>query len=453
MRFTRTLLAGFLLAWLPAPADLLGISGGSGGFGFGGALFTSGWAFAAEEQRRKPTRRVPTMSESTYKRLAEAQEFIDAEDYTGALEALNNMLNRSRRYNGNELGAIHNMMAFVHYNMERYDRAITSYEQVLAQGDQITEGLETQVIYSLAQLHYTEQNYNDALRYMRLWLSQADNPSPEPHIFMAQVYYQMEDFPQAIVQVETAVKIAQDRGTEVKETWWGLLKYLYFEQDNWAKVIEILEILVRDFSKRDYWVQLAQVYGQEGHEKKQVHAYEATHALGFLDRESDMRNYAGLLMQNEVPYRAAKWLQEAIDEGIVEETPKNLQSLGQAYQMAHDVDDAIPTFEKAGTKSDDGEIFARLAALYLEKDDYPKCSEAATKALEKGGLRKAYSTEVVHGMCLFNRDRLTQARRVFISARANARRANDRSMERMCSRWVAHIDSEAKRREILAASN
>ena len=82
-----------------------------------------------------------------------------------------------------------------------------------------------------------------------------------------------------------------------------------------------------------------------------------------------------------------------------------------------------------------------------------KCSEAAEKALDKGGLRKAYSTEVVHGMCLFNRDRLTQARRVFVDARASARRANDKSMERMCSRWVAHIDNEKKRRDILAAAD
>ncbi len=450
MRFNtvfRTLLAGFLLAWLPAPPDLFGGSVNSGGFGL-----TGDTAFAAEE-KRKPTRRVPTMSESTYKKLAEAQELIDAEDYQAALNALSGMLDRQRRYNGNELGAIHNMMAFVHYALDRYDRAITSYEQVLAQGDQISEGLETQVIYSLAQLHYTEKNYNEALHYMHKWLDQADNPSPEPHIFLAQVYYQMDDYPQAIVQVETAIQIAQDRGTEVKETWWGLLKYLYFEEDNWAKVLDILEIMVRDFPKREYWVQLAQVYGQEGYEDKQMYTYEAAHTLGYLERESDMRNYAGLLMQNDVPYRAAKWLQEAIDEGIVEETSKNLQSLGQAYQMAQEVDDAIPTFEKAGTKSDDGEIFARLASLYLDKDDYVKCSEAAEKALDKGGLRKAYSTEVVHGMCLFNRDRLTQARRVFVDARASARRANDKSMERMCSRWVAHIDNEKKRRDILAAAD
>ena len=415
------------------------------------AAVSDGIAFAAEE--KKQTRRIPTMSESTYKKLAEVQEFIDAEDYQGAMNALNAMLDRRRRFNGNELGQIYNMMAFVYYALDRYDKAITAYEQVLAQGDQITEGTETTVINSLAQLHYSEENFDEALRYMGLWLDQAENPGPEPHIFMAQIYYRMDDYPKAIVQVETAIGIAQTRGKEVKETWWGLLKYLYFEEDNWAKVLDILEIMVRDFPKREYWVQLAQVYGQEGYEDKQVYTYEAAHVAGYLDRESDMRNYAGLLMQSTVPYRAAKWLKQAVDEGVVEETSQNLQSLGQAYQMAQEVDSAIPVFEKAGTKSDDGEIFARLATLYLENDDYEKCNEAAESALEKGGLRKEYSTEVIHGMCLFNRDRLTQARGVFITARVGARRANDRSVERMCSRWVAHIDNEKKRRDILAAAD
>ena len=430
----RTLFAVFLLSLFPLPAGV-----------------SDGMAFAAEE--KKQTRRVPTMTEATYKKLAQAQEFIDAEDYQGGLNALNNMLDRRRRYNGNELGHIYNMMAFVYYAVDRYDQAIIAYEQVLAQGDQISEGMETQVINSLAQLHYSEENFNEALRYMQLWLDQADNPSPEPHIFMAQIYYRMDDFPKSIIHVEKAINIAQERGTEVKETWWGLLKYLYFEQDNWAKVLDILEILVRDFPKREYWVQLGQVYGQEGYESKQVYAYEAAHVAGYLDRESDMRNYAGLLMQSTVPYRAAKWLQEAMDEGIVEDTSENLQSLGQAYQMAQEVDSAIPVFEKAGTKSDDGKILARLATLYLEKDEYKKCTDSAESALEKGGLRKPYSTEVIHGMCLFNRDRLTQARRVFVEARANARRAKDRSVERMCSRWVTHIDSQKKRRAVLAAAD
>ena len=112
---------------------------------------------------------------------------------------------------------------------------------------------------------------------------------------------------------------------------------------------------------------------------------EVAHAGGYLDRERDVLNYGGLLMQEEVPYRAAKWMQVGFDEELVEATAKNLQSLGQAYQIAQDVDDAIPILEGAGKLSDDGEIFSRLSQLYLEKDEYKKCTDAAVSAPGYGG--------------------------------------------------------------------
>ena len=67
---------------------------------------------AEEEERPRNMRRVPSMSEATFNKLAEAQEFVDAEDLDGAMRVLNGMLDRSRRYNGNEIGNIHNMLGF-----------------------------------------------------------------------------------------------------------------------------------------------------------------------------------------------------------------------------------------------------------------------------------------------------------------------------------------------------
>ena len=70
-------------------------------------------AIAAEDkpsQKPQKTRRVPTMSERTYKKLAEVQEEIDAKNPKAAIQRLNEMLNL-KGLNGNELGQIHNMFA------------------------------------------------------------------------------------------------------------------------------------------------------------------------------------------------------------------------------------------------------------------------------------------------------------------------------------------------------
>ena len=412
-----------------------------------------GPAFAAEEEERK-TRRVPTMTEATYKKLAEAQEFIDLKppNVDGAIEVLDDMMKRSRRYNGNEIGQIYNMYAFCYYLKEDVPRAIKAYEMVLAQGEDIPEGLEVSTLDNLSKFHFIEENFEESLKYMQLWLAKASNPGPDAYIFMGQVYYQLQDFNNSIAHIEKGIDVARERGLIIRENWWGLLRYLYFEQENWDKVLDILEILVRDFPKRDYWLQLAGIYGQEGFEKKQIYAYEAAHVAGFISRDRDIVNYAGLMAQDQVPYRAAKTLQKAIDDEIVDETERNLQSLGQYWQLAQETDLAIPTYEKAGEQSEEGEILSRLASLYLEKDRFEECVDAASRALDKGGLTKSYNTQVVQGQCEFNRDRLTSARRIFVSARATARRERDRSVENICQRWIRYIDNESKRRRELAAA-
>ncbi len=412
-----------------------------------------GPAFAAEEEERK-TRRVPTMTEATYKKLAEAQEFIDLKppNVAAAIEVLDDMMKRSRRYNGNEIGQIYNMYAFCYYLQEDIPRAIKAYEMVLAQGEDIPEGLEVSTLDNLSKFHFIEENYAESLKYMQLWLAKATNPGPDAYIFMGQVYYQLQDFNNAIAQIERGISVARERGLIIRENWWQLLRYLHFELENWDEVINILEILVRDFPKRDYWLQLAGIYGQEGFEKKQIYTYEAAHVAGFINRGRDLVNYAGLMAQDQVPIRAAKALQQAIDDEIVEETERNLQSLGQYWQLAQETDRAIPIYEKAGDKAEEGEILSRLASLYLEKDRFEECVDAAERALEKGGLSKSYNTQVVQGQCEFNRDRLTSARRIFVAARGDARRERDRSVESICQRWIRYIDNESRRRRELAAA-
>jgi tetratricopeptide (TPR) repeat protein len=412
---------------------------------------------AEEEEKKQKTRRVPTMSEQTFKKLAEAQEFIDLKDFTGALKVLDGMLERSRRMNGNEIGQVHNMRGFVYFTMEDYEGAIREYKTVVAQGDEIPEGLETTTLYTLAQLSFVIEAYRDALDYMETWLTKATNPGADPHIFMGQVYYQMKDYPSAIDQIETGIRIAKERELTVKENWWALLNYLYFEQENWPRVLEILEILVQDFPKRDYWIRLAGVHGQQGNEKAQVHAMQGAYTAGFLERERDLLSFAGLLMQEQVPYRAAVVLEKAFEEELIEREAKNLQALGQAWQLAQETDKAIPVYEEAGRLSDDGRIYERLAQLYLDDDQFDSCVSASERALDKGGLRSVQQAHIVKGMCQFNKNQsnipnLNVARRAFVECRREAREEEDTSNQRVCQQWITYIDRETQRLEQLQSS-
>lgn len=406
-------------------------------------------AQAQEEQEERVTRRVPSMSESTYKKLTEAQEAIDAKDTATAKQVLNQMLERRDRLNGNEVGQVYNMLGFVYFSEENYPQAINAYRQVIAQGEDIPAGLEVTTLYTLAQLSFVNEDYQQALDYMETWITKANNPGAEPYIFMGQVYYQMENYPAATTQIEKGIEIARERGVPLKEQWWALLNFLYYEQENWPRVLDTLEILVRDFPKADYWRRLAGIHGQLGNDDKSLWTYEAADVAGFLERSSDYTNLAGLLMQSEVPYRAARVLERGLEAEVVDRTDRTLQSLGQAWQLAQEVDKAIPVYLEAAKLSDDGTIYERLASLYLDADQYDNCIDAANGALDKGGLRSIQNMYVIRGMCQYNQDKMTAARQSFVECRTSSRRADDETNQRICQQWITHIDREVERAEQL----
>ncbi len=415
-----------------------------------GALVLSvGTAMAEEEQK---TRRTPAISEVVYKKLAEVQEFMDAKDYDGALSALAAIEDRIKRYNGYERAQIFNMYAFAWYSKDNTPKAIEYYEKILQQGEDIPLAMELQTMYSLAQLYFVEGDYKRSVEYMQRWFPIAQNPGPQPYIFLAQIYYSMQEYEKGIEPIQRAMDVARERGEPVKEDWWLLLRVMYYELERWDKVQEILEILVRDFPKKEYWVQLSGVYGQEGYENRQLGALMAAYYQGYLDQGRELMNLAGLLLQSEAPYLAAEVMQYGFDNKMIEEDDKNVQQLAQAYHMAQEVEKAIPLYERAGALADNGRILNRLASVYLDTERYADCVKAAEGAIEKGGLRNVGDAYIVKGMCEYNLDRLADATKSFREARRIGRRDNDKSTVSNAANWLAFIDNESKRRAQLAAA-
>ena len=420
-------------------------------------------ARAAQDANKKP-RRIPNVEPTTWKRLQEAEELAKAEQYAEAVELLEAMMpreGRRSRYNPAELGQVHNMLGFIFWELEQPAKTIEHYKKVLEQVPFIAEATEALTLHQLAKLYFMQGQeqkqeamadrwYRESLDTMRQWLNKGKDRAPDPYFFIAQIYYQLKDFDCGIESLETTVSIARERGVPVKESWWRMLQYMYYEQLNWPKVTEILETLVRDFPKRDYWITLASVYGETGEEEKQLWVLEAAHVGGYLDKGADVRVYGALLLQDEVPNRASKYLQKGFDDDIIKPTSASLQLLGQAYQVAHDIDKAIAVFEEAAKLDEDGKTFNLLSALYLDKDEFSKCRTAARKALDAGGLANTMRTEITLATCEFNLDNLSAARKVFTEVRREARREKEKRLETMAGTWIKYIDNESKRRAELA---
>ncbi|UCG74141.1 MAG: tetratricopeptide repeat protein [Chromatiales bacterium] len=416
------------------------------------AMIVGGWGMVlpanAQEgegqKQQQETKRTGSMSEKTYKKLAEAQELADAEDYRGARRVLDDLA-ASPKLSPYEMAQLYNFYGFIYYAEENYQQSIKSYEKVLAQPE-IPQGLHDQTLYTLAQLYFTTENWQKAIDLVNQWLANAQNPGPEPYILLGSGYYSLERWQDMIQPIETAMRIARERDTKVKEQWYLLLRAAYYEMENFQKVKDLLEILVVNWPKKEYWTQLSAMYGELKSERKQLAAYESAYDQNLLVRSSELVQLAQLFLQSQVPYKAARVLEKGFEAGTIEKTADNYRLLANSLQLAAEDRKAIPALKTAAGMAKDGQLFVRLANSYLNISDYDACIESAQKGLDKGGLRRQDNAYIVLGMCLYEKDRYEQAKKAFRSA------ARDKRSAKTANQWIQFIEREQERERQLERS-
>ena len=407
------------------------------------ALLASGSAWAqkakqeAEGGDQQKTKQAQAVSKEVYDRIQKAQEMVDAKDYQGALRSLNNLYNPDKLTEYEQANVL-NYIGFVYYNIEDMPNAIRTYDRML-QIPSLEPQMAKQTTYTLAQLNMMEENYSKTLELLNKWFIMETNPAPEPYILLAQVYYQLQRYQDMVTPIETAMDVARKRDKPVKEDWWVLLNFAYFQQENYAKVRDIQKILLQNWPKKRYWFSLAGAYTELGEDQNLIAAYDAAYTQGMLEKESEFVTMAQLYLQREVPYKAAKLLEEKMGQGIVGKDEKNYRLLSQAWMLSQEDDKAIPALVEAAKLADDGELDVRLGNSYLNIGEYSDCVAAVRTGLRKGGLKSPDNAQISLGMCLYNLRQYEDARTAF---RAAARVDKSR---RVANQWIRVIDAEVER--------
>lgn len=383
------------------------------------------------------------MRDRVYSKLSRAEKAAEAGDFDKAFEELGDV-ERAKDLTPYERAQLWTTYGFAHYRHDDIARSIESYGRVLEQ-EELPEALRTSTLYTLAQLTFQQERYGETVAHLQRWMELTPQPGPDPYLLLGQSYTQLQRYDDATAAVRQAISIAERTGRKVEENWFLLLRVLYYERKDWEQLTDVLEQLVLRFPKKDYWSQLAAVYGQAGNERRQTAVYEVAYRQGFLDREDDVILFAQLLLSEETPYRAAVVLQESIDAGSLAPTDVHLRFLAQAWTLAHEQEKAIGTLRRASEVAEGGEIDARLAILLLDAGHFEDAAAAARTALDKG-VDRADDVRVTLGMALFERNDLRAAREAFLRA------AEAEESRQIALQWIAYIDAEQARQEQMAQS-
>ena len=449
-----------------------------------------GDAVQAAEAKKK-TRKVPAMRERTYKKLAEAQMMVDPDSVPreegepapipkgtpqDAVRMLLDLMG-SRGLNSYEKAQIWNTLAFAYYTLDDMPRTINAYEQILRQGT-ITEALELASLRALFQLYYSNEKYLKAIKYIDRFQALQTVRDPQITFFKATAYYQLDNFreslKQAILVEEIAVsrragRIATSKATisnvkatadekreallglqklqakpAVKENWWYLQVVLYNELEEVDSVIRVLETLIVNYPKKQYWMHLAGMYSEKGLDDASLSAYYATYIQGFLVRESEVVMMAQRLLGADNAYEASQILEKGFKEKVIEQNEKNLRLLATAYTLSQETNQAIDAWRDATKYAEDGGLFFRLAQALAAEDRHKEAVKAYKDAQKKGDLKKPADAAFWQGISEMQLERWNSATKSFRKASKL-----DKKKAKQSRQYIRYIAGEKRRQREL----
>ena len=440
--FIRALLLGAPLAVAPAlSVNVLSQFG-----------LDASFAQVQAQKEQQATRKTPALTQPVYKKLAEALVLINPEDegkepdFNAALKVLKKLESKdAAKWNEYELANLYNNFGYVYYSLENYAQAVKYYNLVVAQSPNIPVGLEISTLYTIAQLQFVQEDFRGAIATLEKWFKVQDPVfiNADNYALLATAYYQNKQFDKSLANVDKAIAMYKEKGEVPKENWYSIKMAIQYDREKYREVAEILEILVRNYPKISYFKQLAGMYNLIKKEKQSVYLTDATYVAGALDKEGEVLNVAYMMLGEEYPYRAAKILEQAIKEKVVEPTSKNLDTLATAWSLAQETDKSIAVLEEAAAKADTGNLYAKLAGNYVDKDKNREALAAGKKALDRGDIKREDQLQVVIGMANANLGNWDACKKAFRQAR------KDKRSEAFASNWLKYCQGEQEREQSL----
>ena len=398
---------------------------------------------------RPESRRVPGLNQSLNKDLSEIQELVDPQeegnkpDLPEALDELQKLEAKIGDYNEYEQAQIFNFLANVHFQLDNMDKTIEYFRRVVANSPRIPSGLEASSWQVLGKLHMQEEEWDQALEAFQNWAAMVSSISATQYYSLSLLFYQMGDLDRALVHVNQAVNMHEGDDKIPEENWYGMQRLLHYEREEYFKTIDVLKKMVRHYPKIATWRQLSDLYSLTEQFDRRVHTLEVVYLLEGLDKENVLLSLASMYLERDYPYKAGKILTRGIyEDEIIERDSDNLQLLSNSWSLAQETDKALVELEKAAQKSDDGEIYARLAGLYTLQERYDDAVEAGKEALDRGVDRP----DQVHmriGTAYVNMgeyDKAIESLRVA---------AKDKRSQQAARQWIRYSEKEQEREERL----
>lgn len=363
-----------------------------------------------------------------FNKLDEIHSLLDAEQYDDAIVLLDKLAGR-RRLTDHERAIVLQTYAFAYSNKGDYENAAESFQGCLDNGA-LHDDVLTTIRYNLGQIFMALEDYDAAVKELTLWEAQVEKPSANAYYLIGSAYTRLGQINEALPYIRKAV----DHSTGFKESWWQLLLALNVQEKRYEDAVEILAVLLEHSPKKIYFQQLQGVYSELGQDQNALAVMELSYHQGYLESDIELRRLAQLYLFHGIPGSAARVMEMGLAEGKIDSDREAWELLANSWIYAREYERAIDPLNAAAEHAENGEIYLKLAQLYMEDERWNKARHSIGSAIERGDLADSARAQLMLGITSLKGQRHAEAREAFEVA------LQSESTGESARRWLTHLD-------------
>ncbi|MGF1687971.1 hypothetical protein L4C36_14965 [Photobacterium japonica] len=378
----------------------------------------------------------PELSDRTFRTVNKVQELIAKERYSDAIARLNKAINSSGKKEYDR-AVLLQQMGFLYSLQDNYPKAAEYFTKSL-KTNALPVPVAQQVRYSLAQLLLAEGNFKQSVKTMKQWFEVAkttdEKPQAHAYITLASAYVQLEDYRNAIAPTKKAIAMSK----KPSESWYVLLMAAHYELKQFKSVAGVLKTLTTKYpKKKQYWMQLSGIYMELNQEKNSLATLELAHKFGLLSEEKELLRLTNFQAYLGIPYRAAKTLEDEMGKGTIARTAKNQDKLGNYWQQAKALDDAIIAYRKAYDMKPTVKTQMKIARLMIQDKQYKSATQFTLKAAPDAKGDDKAELAYLRGMAYFELEQPTNALKAMKTA------AQSKEMQAIAGPWINFLQDQS----------
>ena len=402
--------------------------------------FDSASAIAQENAKPKKRKRVKVQSirQKHIKNFEKANEAFDVEDFATARKFIDKIAS-DEDLNNIEKAYIANYRGNICFSKDDLNCALREFKKIMGLQEGVPVSFYNQIIYVIAQVLFSQEDYRQALSYAQRWMKAQEEPTADGFMLIGQAHYMLKEYDAALPNVQKGIQKYIDVGSIPKEGWLNLLSSIYRQKNNYRKMLPVLKQLVQHYPKKTYLLTMGGVYNELDDPKRMAAIYQAMNDQGLLTTESEIVTLASLLLSQENPYKASTVIGKGLSDGVVKKVMKNYRIHAQSLYLAKEYEKALPPLSQAARLSKNGKLHNQLAQSYIALNRWKEAESALGTALKKKGLTNPGQTLISQGLVRFEQKKYKSAKASFKQAVKFSKVAAS------ALNWIKYVDAEVFR--------